>query len=352
MKQTVFAADRLVDFGQKLLVAGGMPDDDANISAVSLVASNLRGVDTHGVRFAPVYAGRMRSGTTNPAARVKIDRRGPSALFVSGDNGEGHYVASLAMKETIEVAREQGACATVIRDTNHVGMLAYFVEMASSQGLIGHATTNGESYVAPTGGLTPILSTNPMAWAIPARENPDIVVDMATTTVANSKIVEAATRGENIPLTWGFDAEGKPTDDPVAVKSGGTLQPLGGYKGYALMLVADVLAGVMSGGPFSTDLHALGDNHPQGIGMYVNVIDPGRFLNSEAFSRRVDDEIERLRGSELAEGVDRIRYPGELESETRTHRSQHGVPISDEHMSVLNEGSMEFDVPMPEPLGA
>ena len=138
----------------------------------------------------------------------------------------------------------------------------------------------------------------------------------------------------------------------MAVKGGGTLQPLGGYKGYALMLVADILAGVMSGGLFSTDLHALGDDEPQGIGMFLNVIDPDRFLSTDVFSRRVDDEIERLRGSELAPGVERIRYPGELESETREDRRRYGIPISEEHMAVLRQGSTEFDVPMPEPLRA
>lgn len=352
MNRAIFAADDLERFGRDILIAGGMPAEHASITARSLLVANLRGVDTHGIRFAPIYARCMRRGLMHSNPKPRIERRGPSLLHVHGDNGEGHYVASVAMEKTIEIALESGACITVIRETNHVGMLAHYVEMASSRGLIGHAATNGEPYVAPTGGLTPVLSTNPMAWAFPAGEFPDIVVDMASTTVANSKIREAAARGEKIPLTWGFDAQGRPTDDPEAVTRGGLLQPLGGYKGYGLMLVVDLFAGVLSGGPFSTDLVALDKDRPQGIGAFFCVIDPSRFLGIESFRKRVDDEIRRIQSSKLAAGVERVRYHGELEARTRGDRTERGVPVSPEHVREFTEASREFGTPVPKALQA
>ncbi len=350
MDQDLYAPDDLEKFALDILIAGGMRAADAGIAASSLVAANLRGVDTHGIRFAPVYANCMRRGLMNPAPDVRIETLGPSLLSVLGDNGEGHYVATLAMERTIEMAVASGACSTTIRDTNHVGMLAYYVEMASRRKLIGHAATNGEPYVAPTGGITPVLSTNPMAWAIPAGESPDIVVDMATTTVANSKIRDAAGRGEKIPLTWGFDSEGQPTEDPNNVTDGGLLQPLGGYKGYGLMLVVDVFAGILSGGAFSSDLVALDMDRKQGIGAFMSVIDPGRFMETDLFLARVDEEIRRLRGSRPAAGVDRIRYHGELEAQTRAVRADRGIPIPPEHMGGLIEASRKFEVSFPEPV--
>jgi LDH2 family malate/lactate/ureidoglycolate dehydrogenase len=333
---TLVPVDELVQFTQNVFTAAGLDREDAAIASEALVAANLRGVDTHGARFLPIYIRCLQKGLINPRPQVRVNRLGPSLVSANGDNGEGHAVAGRLIRKAIGIAKETGACTLVVRDVNHLGMLAYYVELAAEHGLVAHAMTNGEPWMAPWGGRTRILSTNPIAWAVPAGARSPVVLDMATSVVAMSKIVQASRLGESIPLGWGLDRHGKPTNDPSEVIDHGTVAPVGDYKGYGLSLFVDLLSGVLGGGPFSTDLVDLEQDRPQGIGCFFSLVDPARFMPLDQFCARVDEDIRRMKASELARGSARILYPGELEAETRERRRVAGVPLPPNDLAALN----------------
>ena len=341
----VVPASTLAEFAKDLFVAAGMPAGDAESAGEAIVAANLRGVDTHGIRFVPLYIRCIRKELINPTPSITIDQRGPTLLRADGDNGEGHVVTRHVLDRGIEVAKEHGACTALIRATNHVGMLAYYVERAAEHGLVAHAVTNGEPWMAPWGGIDRVLSTNPMAWAFPTASRPPIVLDMATSVVAMSNVVIAAKEGERIPLGWALDRDGKPTDDPAEVMSHGSILPLGDYKGSGLSLVVDLMAGVLSGGLFSTNLRDLDEDRPQGVCCFLSLIDPARFLDAADFRNRVDEDIDRVKASRTVEGVSRVLVPGELEAETRERRMREGIPVPVNEAQLLNDAAREFGRP-------
>ena len=338
-------ASELGEIATHLLVAAGLPTGDAASASEAIVAADLRGVDTHGVRFVPIYVRCVRKGLINPTPSITIEQCGPTLLRADGDNGEGHVVARRVLDRAIEVANEHGACTALVRDTNHVGMLAYYVERAAEHGLVAHAVTNGEPWMAPWGGIDRVLSTNPMAWAFPTAARPTVVLDMATSVVAMSKVVIAAKDGERIPLGWALDRNGVPTDDPEEVMSHGSILPLGDYKGSGLSLVVDLMAGVLSGGLFSTDLRDLGEDRPQGVCCFFSLLDPARFLDAADFRSRVDEDIDRVKAVRTVEGVSRVLVPGELEAETRKRRLREGIPVPVDEAQRLNDTARELGQP-------
>jgi LDH2 family malate/lactate/ureidoglycolate dehydrogenase len=345
VRSTIVRADELSQFAQDVFIAAGLSIDDATLASEGLIAANLRGVDTHGVRFLPLYTRCLQKGLIKARPEVRVERLGPSLLVASGDNGEGHAVGGRLIREAIAIAKETGACTLAAREMNHVGMLAHYVELAADNGLIAQAMTNGEPHVAPWGGRTPVFSTNPIAWAVPAGTNPPIVLDMATSVVAMQKVMQAARLEEEIPLGWGLDRFGVPTVDPNEVIDHGSIAPVGDYKGYGLALIVDLLAGVLTGGLFSTDLLNHERDCPEGIGCYFSLIDPGRFMPFDEFCARVDEDIRRIRSSELAKESARILYPGELEAETRERRLVDGIPVPLDDLNALNTTARAAGVP-------
>lgn len=326
----------------------GLPAADAETVAHALVLADLRGVDSHGVLRAGVYVERLKRRMINPTPKVRALQEGPATALLDGDNGMGPVVATAAMRLALEKARTTGTGTVAVRRGNHYGMAATYPLMALAEDCIGLTLTNGPALVTPWGGTRRFFGTNPLAIAVPAGRERPVVLDMATTVVARGKIIKAAKEKQPIPEGWALDPAGRPTTDSAAALAG-TPVPLGGYKGYGLMLAIEVLSGVLAGAAVGPAVGELYDNprRPQDLGHLFAAIRLEAFGDPEAFKARMDALIREIRGGPRAPGTERIYLPGEIEFETETRLRREGVPIGPALREELTALGREAGVPFP-----
>ncbi len=305
------SAEALREFCVSLLSSCGVPDEDARLFVDSLLFSEMRGVKSHGIARLPIYIKRIRVGLMNPKTEIKeISSKGAVSLVDAG-NGLAPVVGCWAVDRCVELARRYGIGVVGVRNSNHLGSLAFYVLRATSAHMIGFAISNTAPAMAPWGGKSPMFGTNPIAVGIPAKDELPIVLDMATSVVARGRIRIALSCGEKIPLGWALDEDGLPTDDPAKALKG-TLLPIGGPKGYGLALVIDILSGLLTGSSFLEDVGANDDlSKPMRIGHLFAALDPAVFISGD-FEGQVDDYIRRVKSSPCKEG-ERIFMPGEIE---------------------------------------
>src|SRR5580704_7827250 len=227
-------ADAAEAFGRRLLVAHGLPEDDAATVARCLVRADLRGVDTHGLQTLPHY----------------LERVTPMVGALDGQDAFGFVVATKAMAEAIDMAGEFGIGIVSARRSTHFGMAANYSLQAMDAGYIGIVFTNASKAMPPWGGREGLLGTSPIAVAAPGGAEMPFDLDMSPAVAARGKIRRAARRGQSIPLGYALDARGRQTTDPNVALDGGTVQPIGGPKGSALAMLMDVMGGVISGAAF------------------------------------------------------------------------------------------------------
>jgi len=323
-------AEVLKGFCTEAFTSVGVPDDSAAIIAGSLVEADLRGVETHGVNRLAGYVRMLREGKMNPRPNMKVVKEGPAMVLLDGDNASGIVAGVKAMEIVIEKTRKVTVAVAGVRNSTHCGALAYFTEMAITHGMVGCMTVMAPSTVPPYGGKTPVLSTSPWSFAIPAGEEHPIVLDMASTVAAGGKIVLAAKKGERIPRDWALDKDGLPTDDPVKAQ-GGFFQWIGGPKGYGLGVVAEVLSGVLPGGPFGLTMPPVVFPYGSSVfmqGHFQAALNISHFMPVSEFTSRVDQLIRELKSSERIEGVEEIFLPGEMEWKKKAQRLKSGIPLS------------------------
>jgi len=323
-------AGRLRALVARLFVAHGVPAEDADAVAEVLVEADLRGVESHGTTRVAGYLSMIRLGLLNPRPKVATLRETPVTALLDGDRGFGILVARRAMALAMDKARAAGVGCVAVRNVTHTGMIGFYPMMAAAAGLIGLAMNNGPAILPPFGGTTPTLATNPIAAAFPSGAEPPIVLDMATSMVAAGKLRLAAKQGRPIPEGWALDRHGAPTTDPVEAIHHGFLQWAGGYKGFGLATVIEVLSGVLSGGLFGTDvppLKTFGRDPLITSGFYL-ALDPERFLPLAEFRARVDRLVRQIKASARARGVVEVLVPGEPEHRCRAARVREGIPLS------------------------
>src|SRR6202521_495151 len=339
--------EALREFCTRVLIYFGVPKDDARQAAEVLATADLRGIDSHGVARLHTYFDMLREGRINPKPEVKVVRSTLSTATVDGDNGLGLVVGPQANRIAMDMAEKSGSGWVSVRNTNHFGIAGYYVLKALERDLIGWAMTNSTKLVTPLWGAERMLGTNPIAIAFPGKEEPPIVVDMATCAAAYGKIEMARRRGESIPQGWGIDHQGRGTTDPDDIVAGGALLPLGsdrergGHKGYGLAVMVDVLCGVLSGanwGPF-TPPFALRQEIParsvgKGIGHFFGAMRIDGFIEADEFKRQMDDFIRVFRATKPAPGTNGPLIPGDPERDAEKVRSKQGVPLI---MPVVDE---------------
>ncbi|MCL6449716.1 MAG: Ldh family oxidoreductase [Acetobacteraceae bacterium] len=322
-----FPAPLLVGFAARVLEAAGARRSDALITARVLVEADLRGIDSHGVARLPVYARRLKGGLINPRARLRGLKDSGSVLWLDAQNGLGPPAAARAMGRCLERAATEGLAMAAVRNSNHFGIAGYYAMMALDRGMIGVAMSNASPLMAPWGGRTRMLGTNPLAVAIPGGSGPPVVMDMATSQAARGKLEVARRLGRPLPPGWALGPDGRPTTDP-AEGLAGLLLPMGAHKGYCLAVVIEALCGALTGGAMGPEVGELtAFDRPQGVGHAFIAIDPQAFVGLESLGRRMDEYGRKLKADRPAEGVERIYLPGEIEHEERLRRVKHGVPL-------------------------
>ena len=317
-------ADQLRQAGTLLFTALGAPEEIAATVAGSLALSNLMGHDSHGLMRVNEYATAIRRGRLNPAARPSLLSETPTTALVDGAWGFGQLAARLAIETLIRLAQASTVAAVGIRHCNHIGRVGEYSELAAQAGVISMITLcagGRATSTAPYGGMRPTLSTNPIAFGVPAGERPPLIADFATTVVANGKVQQARDRGERIPVGWVQTAEGLPTTDPNDLFRGGMLLPMAGHKGYGLSLVAEALGGALTGAAGFVEGEQTG-NCTFMWGIRIDAFQP-----ADEFRAREDRSLEKAATTPPAPGFERVLIPGEPERLSRARREGEGVPV-------------------------
>jgi LDH2 family malate/lactate/ureidoglycolate dehydrogenase len=332
-------------FARSLLAAHGVPDGDAATIAACLVKAELRGVDTHGLCWLPVYLDRVRKGLINPRPDLEVKRVTPVAASLDGQNGFGFVVGMRAMQEAIAMAREFGIGVVSAKRSTHYGMAASYAISAVEAGLMAMIFSNASPAMPPWGGKNVMLGTNPFCMGAPAGKHRPVILDMSPAVAARGKIRRAQRRGEQIPLGYALDAEGRPTTDPTAALAG-TVQPIGGYKGSGLSLFMDIFGGVISGAGFGG---GVGDqarmfDRPQDVGHFFLAMKPDLFVSEEDYRARMDTLIERVHAAPRAEGFTEILLPGEPEDRHEAVRRKTGIPYAASEVAALNDEAKKAGV--------
>ena len=336
----VFPIEALREFSTRMFLHFGVSKVDAAQAADVLASADLRGIDSHGVARLHSYFDMLTLRRINPLPEIKVLRSTPSTATIDGDNGLGLVVGPHANRFAMDMAERFGSGWVSVQNTNHYGIAGYYVLKALERNLIGWAMTNSTKLVAPLWGAERMLGTNPIAIGFPGKEEPPIVIDMATSAAAYGKIEIARRRGEPIPEGWAVDSEGRATTDPQDMIDGGAQLPLGseremgGHKGYALAAMVDVLCAVLSGanwGPFAPPF-ALRQEIParsvgKGIGHFFGAMQIDGFIDRDSFKRQIDDYIRTFRATKPAPGTNGPLLPGDPEREAEISRRKNGIPL-------------------------
>ena len=321
-------AEDLVALCEGLFVRVGVPKKDALLAANCLVNANLRGMDGQGVRRLRQHVGMIHTGTLNPTPRIHVVTERTATAVLDGDYGLGFLIGTEAMNLALKKAQATGLGVVTARNTNDFGMASNYAMLALDHDCIGIVMANTLPWVAPYGGRSKILGTNPICIAIPSGGIP-FVLDLSTSSASHSKIEKLMEEGRTIPPDWALDPEGNPTTDPSTGLKG-ALSPLGGYKGFGLGLVADVLSGALSGMDCGSKVEEISLTRKSTHGQIFLALRISAFEDREAFTRNVDKVVGVMRSSPLAPDASRTLIPGERAFETRETRLAKGIPVPNE----------------------
>ncbi len=325
----------------------GMPPADARVVAALMAEADLQGSDGHGVIRLAQYLKRIRAGGVNLNPQIRVVQERAAMALIDGDNGMGHLVMKRAAELAIEKARIAGVAWVGAQWSNHAGPASLYARMMLAHDMIGlYFAVGNANHLPPWGGLDMLLSTNPIAAAIPAGEEPPVVLDMATTVAAYGKVKAKAARGEMMPEGWMIDREGKPLTDPRRAAEG-FLLPIGGYKGYGLALVVGLLAGTLNGAAMGKDVIDFNQDvsSATNTGQAIVAIDPAAFGDLAQFKSAVDKLVRDLRASERMPEVDAIRVPGDRSHALAAAQRVEGIAIAASLMQTLDRLAEQLDIP-------
>jgi LDH2 family malate/lactate/ureidoglycolate dehydrogenase len=323
------SVDHLAAVSVSLLKAMGVDAGEARLVADVLLMAERRGIATHGVNFLPLLADRIEHGQVIIPTKVTTISDADAVTHLDGGNGLGQTAATQGMRSAIDKARRYGIGLTLVRNTNHIGLLAWYTLMAANEGLVGFSACNGAASMAPWGGAEPFFGTNPFSVAAPGGDGTPIVLDMSTSIVARGKIRRAERLKEHIPLGWALDAAGNPTDDPQAAMKG-TLLPIGGPKGYGMALFIDLVSGLLSGSSYSRGVKTFHKPEgPTGVGVTLLAVDVARFMPLDTFRTLLAEYSSSIRGSAKARDTSRIYLPGEIEAERELSSTKKGIEVDE-----------------------
>ena len=346
-KPTRIYGAHIVQFILDCLKPLGLSGGDAMKVAMLMYYADLAGADAHGVFRLPQYVRRIKAGGINPKPNITVEKTAPATAMVDGDNGMGHLVMAQAAKTAIELAKETGVAWVGARRSNHAGAAGVYAEMALDADMVGiYAVVANANHMPMWGGAENLLGTNPIAFAIPAGEEPPVVLDIATTVVSYGTVKSYRLLGKPMPEGWMVDAkDGAPLTDS-ARSAEGLLLPIGGYKGAGLALVLGLLAGTLNGSAFGRDVIDFNYNDTDACdtGHFFIALDVSRFLPIDVFKREIDLQLRELRNSQRLPGVDAIRLPGEQRAARQDDRKRNGVPIAAEVLAQLDKLADEIGV--------
>jgi L-2-hydroxycarboxylate dehydrogenase (NAD+) len=329
------------------MLKSGVPAGDAAKIAELMLEADLTGADAHGVFRLPQYINRLKLKSTNARPNIKVERTAPATALVDGDNGMGHLVVARAAETAIELARECGVAWVGCRMSGHAGAAGVYAALPLKADMIGiYSAVANANHMPLAGGAEPLLGTNPLAIAIPAGEEPPLVLDIATSIVSYGTIKNHRLLNRPLQGDWMIDPKtGAAVTDPHK-SAEALLLPMAGYKGAGLALMFGLLAGTLNGALFGRD--CVDFNADPGTvtntGQFVLALDPSKFQKLENFKAEVDRHIRSLRNSEALPGNDPVRLPGEQRAQRRADRSANGLMLPNELLAQLDKLASELSI--------
>ena len=333
-------AEELRNLTRRILLAAGADELNADEVAEHLAAANLCGVDTHGVWHVPGYVQAIRDGHIAPTARPAVLRETSSTALVTGNWTFGHVTAKFATEIGVAKANDHDIALVSTVQTNHIGRLGHYVEIAAARAMIAMVFAGGFGVGAPTaapyGGRTRVFHTNPIAMGFPAGDAPPVMFDYATAALSGVKVANAQRRGERLPAGSIIDKDGNPSTDPNDFFDGGAYVPFGGHKGYALMMAAEMLGRVFSGSDAFAETGRGGPimGHQ---GDTIIVFRADLFQPLADYTERTAALQERVHATPPAPGFEEVLVPGDPEARTREARARDGIPVADDIWESLVE---------------
>lgn len=335
--------DALLAFTNAVLEKAGLDDFSRDAVANGLCETSLRGVDSHGIRLLPHYAASALSGRKNPRPDFAFKKPFPSMGVLDADDGFGHAAGMRAMDHAIEMAAEQGIATVAVTNSSHPGAMASFALHAARQGYIGFAFTHADSLVRAHGGTCAFFGTNPVCMAAPRREVDPFCLDMATSTVAWNRLLRHRASDTPLPAGMAADSDGVETTDPHAAAS---LLPAGGYKGYGLGAMVEILCGIMTGMAFARDLPAMfvpPMDKPRKLGQFYMAMRCDSVIPEGQFRDRLQEMTDQVRTEPPGEDGE-VMMPGDPEIREAIIRRDSGIPLDEETAAGLRKLSEEFNV--------
>ncbi len=342
----------------------GVPPEDARICADVLLEADRRGIESHGVnRFKPIYIDRIKEGIQSAVTKIDVVKETCTTAVLDGNDGMGQVIAKRAMGMAIEKAKQYGMGMVAVRNSTHIGIVGYYVTMATGAGCVGIAGTNARPSIAPTYGIENMLGTNPITFGLPTDEDFPFVLDCATSITQRGTVEIYARTGENAPEGQVIGADGKVLTDSASILKaltdgtaalaplGGTGTNMGGYKGYGYATVVEVLSAALQSGSYLKMLSGFQDGKKvkHHLGHFFLAVDCDAFMGLDEFKKTSGEIMRALRASKKAPGHDRIYTAGEIEYEKWQERKKTGLPVNksvqSELIAIRDELKMDIRFP-------
>ncbi len=330
---------------------------DAGHAAEVLVEADIRGIASHGVGRLKRYINGLQTGQMLADAKSFVLKDTDSSIVVDANGGMGAPVSIKTMREVIKKAEKSGAAFGCVKNSNHFGIAGYYAMMPLNHDMLGIAMTNTAALGVPTFGRQVMFGTNPLAFCAPANHEKAFVLDMSTTVVSRGKIEVYEREKKELPLNWAVDKTGKSAKDATGILSdmfhryGGGILPLGGegeryggYKGYGLAVMVDILCAVLCGAPFGSDICDTANSSAR-VSHFFGAVKIDRFRNPENFRNDMDEMLQRLRKTPVAEGCGQVWFAGQKEFEFKEQAGKNGIPVSKTTYANLKTIANEFNLP-------
>ena len=342
-----FATEALKEFIVQLLSNRRVRQDIADHVGEGLVQASVRGIDSHGVRLLPHYVRALEAGRINPDPSFRFQQTATSTGTLDGDHTFGHAAGAEGMVRAINLARDSGLGAVAVRNSSHFGSAAYFALMAAERDMIGLSFTHADALMLTHGGKRPYFGTNPICFAAPCSGEGPFCLDMATTTVTWNKVLRAAAEGETIPVGWGVNENGDQTESAEELAA---LESIGGYKGFGLGMMVDILCGVLTGMAFGrqiTRMYADPIDQKRELGHFFMAIDIGSFIPVEQFKVNLKEMMDQVRSEPSKEEAVPIQVAGDPEKQAAKERLKHGIELSANELADLSDLAGKYSVRFP-----
>jgi delta1-piperideine-2-carboxylate reductase len=312
MKTLSLTLDEIFELAKKTLLINGCDEETATILADLIMKAERDGSLSHGLFRLPAYVSGLKSGKINGKARPEVKKMSPSVIKVLGNNCLAPMVLNKGLPELIRIAKENGVAVLAINNSHHMAAMWYETEMIADQGLVAFACTSYKPAVAPAGAIKSLFGTNPISFAWPRPGKTPVVFDMATASMAMGEIQVAKREGHKVPLGTGLTKEGKETTDPTEIANGGVLLPFGGYKGSAIAMMVELLAGALVGDNFSFETAAKDNNDggPPSGGEFILAISPDK-ISGSGWDKHADEFFDKMKS------IEGVRLPGERRHKNR-----------------------------------